>query len=270
MTFPPVSSPVPPAEPLSVWALLRQPHFSPYKCYLRRDLKLGVLLNPKVGSTAFRQTLVAGLVRLGATPQLGPWWPLNRTRRYTTASLGDTLHAFSHATEYDFRCFVRNPYARVLSAWNDKLVKGFHAPTYPRSMRRFVPRLRRWAAEHGLPGADENAPFPFPSFIRFIESQPEGSRNQHWDTQTSVLLARHVPYRHIYRMETDFADGMADTLARVGIDPAWVRQQVSRPANASGSINEPVYDESLAERVYRIYATDFERFGYDRESWQGL
>lgn len=255
---------------LSAWALFRRPHFSPYKCYLRRDLKLAVMLNPKVGSTAFRSTLVEGLTHINARPQLGPWWPLNRTRRYTTAPIGDYFAVFNQRDTYDFRCFVRNPYSRVLSAWNDKLVKGFHAPAYPRSMRKFVPELRRWAAQHDLPGANDDSPFPFASFIRFIESQAEGERNQHWDTQTSVLQADYLPYRHIYRMETDFSSGMAATLSLVGIPSDWVAAKLKRPTNASGKITEPAYTPELADRVYRIYAKDFVRFGYDRASWQGL
>jgi hypothetical protein len=137
-------------------------------------------------------------------------------------------------------------------------------------MRRFVPRLRRWAATQGLPGADDNSPFPFASFIAYIESQAEGRRNQHWDTQTSVLLARHIPYRHVYHMETDFARGMSDTLEVLGIDPTWTRAQVERPTNASGKVTEPAYTPELAERVHTLYQEDFERFGYDRNSWTSL
>ena len=267
----PSSSTAPPDNAAaSAWRVFRQPHFSPYKCYLRRDLGLGVLLNPKVGSTAFRSVLVEGLTNIQAAPQLGPWWPLNRTRRYTTAPLADYWHAFGNRSDYDFRCFVRNPYSRVLSAWNDKLVKGFHSPRYPRSMRKFVPKLRQWAAANGLPGADDSAPFPFPSFLSFIESQEEGSRNQHWDTQSSVLLADFVPYRHIFQMESQFVSGMAETLALTGIPADWVTAKLQRPTNASGKITEPVYTEALAERVFRIYEKDFVRFGYDRDSWQGL
>ncbi len=254
----------------SAWTVFRQPHFSPFKCYIRRDLGLAVLLNPKVGSTAFRQVLVEGLTEAGAKPQLGRLWPFNRTRRYTTAPLADYFHAFNHPEDYDFRCFVRNPYARVLSAWNDKLVKGFNSPQYPRSMRKLVPELRRFAAERGLPGATDDAPFPFASFLSYIESQPEGRRNQHWDTQRSVLLADHVPYRHTYHMETEFVSGMADTLALTGIPAEWVAEKLARPTNASGKITEPVYTAELAERVHRLYAIDFERFGYERDSWQGL
>jgi hypothetical protein len=264
------SSNATPRVPPSAWTLFRRPHFSPYKCYLRRDLKLAVLLNPKVGSSAFRAILVEGLRQAGAHPLLGPLWPVSVKRRYTTAPPADYFHAFNHPADYDFRCFVRNPYSRVLSAWNDKLVKGFHAPQYPRSMIKFVPKLRRFARERGLPGGTDEAPFPFESFITFIESQREGQRNQHWDTQRSVLLTDDIAYRHIYHMETEFVTGMVDTLALAGLDPAWVRDKVARPTNASGKIENPVYTPELADRVYQLYAVDFDRFGYARDSWQGL
>jgi len=258
------------AVPPSAWTVFRRPHFSPYKCYIRRDLKLAVLLNPKVGSSAFRAILVEGLRDRGSPPLLGPLWPVSSKRRYTTAPPLDYFHAFNHRSDYDFRCFVRNPYSRVLSAWNDKLVKGFHAPQYPRSMIKFVPKLRRFAAGRGIPGATDDAPFPFDSFITFIESQAEGQRNQHWDTQQAVLLADHITYRHIYPMETHFITGMTATLALAGLPAAWVREQLARPTNASGKITTPVYTPALAERVYQLYACDFERFGYDRDSWQTL
>ena len=252
------------------FTVFRQPHFSPYKVFLRRDLQLGVMLNPKVGSSAFRAVAIEGLRNGRAKPQLGPWWPISRKRRYTTAPPADYFHAFNHAENFDFRCFVRNPYARVLSAWNDKLVKGFHSPSYPRSMVKLVPRIRRFAAEAGLPGDSGDAPIPFPTFLSYVESQPEGKRNQHWDTQRSVLWPHLIPYRQVYHMETDFVSGMADTLALLGIPADWTREKLARPTNASGAITEPVYTPELAERVHALYTPDFEEFGYDTNSWQGL
>lgn len=95
----------------------------------------------------------------------GRHWPISEGRRYTTAPLADFCHAFKHPDEYQWHCFVRNPYSRVLSAWNDKLVKGFYSDEYPRSMRKLVPRIRKWADEQGLDGATEEAPLPFATFF---------------------------------------------------------------------------------------------------------
>jgi len=270
------ASPAAPTASRSAFAraleVMRRPHFSPYKLFIRRDLRLAVGLNPKVGSTAFRQIIVEGLTLIGARPRLGPWWPLNRTRRFTTAPLGEMIHALAHPADYAFHCFVRNPYTRVISAWNDKFVRGFNSPTYARSMVKLVPRVRAFADARGLPGgtAELQAPVPFPTFLAYVESQPEGGRNQHWDTQRSVLLADRIPYRHIHRMETDFAAGMVAITQPLGIPSDWVEQKAARPANASGALQQPVLDAALAARVQHLYAADFKRFGYDPNSWHGL
>ncbi len=238
--------------------------------YIRRDLGFVVCLNPKVGSTAFRKTLVEGLKRIGAQPQLGKCWPVSEKRRYMTAPPGDYFHAFNHPGDYEFHCFVRNPYKRVISAWNDKLVKGFHADQYPRSMRKLVPEIRKWAGRNNLPGTDEHSPIPFGSFLSYVESQVEGKRNQHWDTQRSVLLAAKINYTHIHQMEVGFSEAIAGVLEKVGIEKQWVIAKLARPTNASGAITQAVLDQALADRVYELYKDDFNFFGYDRESWQGL
>ncbi len=137
----------------SSWAqamqLLRRRHFSPWKTYVRRDLRLVVVLNAKVGSTTFRTTLVEGMKNADIAPMLASFWPFNETRRYMTALPGDYLHAIGHRDLYSYRCFVRNPYARVLSAWNDKVVGG-HSTGYARSMKRLIPKIRKFAAAHQL------------------------------------------------------------------------------------------------------------------------
>lgn len=251
-------------------SLLRQPHFSVYKVYVQRSSSQVVLLNPKVGSTAFREVVVAAMKQFGIAPMRSRLWPISATRRYMTAPLRDYLHAFAFPEQYEFHCFVRNPYARVLSAWNDKLVKGFYAPQYPRSMRTLVPQLREFARQNHLPGAEDVAPLPFATFLSYIESQREGERNQHWDTQTSVLCTEQVRYSHIHPMETDFTVGVSRILEPLGVPGQWVAEQLSRPANASGKITEKVLDKALADRVYAVYQEDFARFGYARDSWQSL
>jgi hypothetical protein len=244
-------------------SVFRRKHFSPFKAYIRRDHNLVVCLNPKVGSTAFRSILVEGLKRHNLPPLRGRAW-----RRYMTAPLRDYFHAFGQPEAYEFHCFVRNPYARVISAWNDKMVRG-HREGYSRSMKGLVPTIKAFAGEAGLPGSEPDEVVPFPTFLSFVESKPEGQRNQHWDSQVLVLAADLIPFKGIYDIGEDFAGGMCDVLSRVGIDREWVAQKVARPQNASGRITEPVLDEALAQRVYDLYRRDFDHFGFDPESWQG-
>jgi len=249
--------------------LLANKHFSPYKVYISRANKLVVCLNPKVGSTTFREVLLEGLQHIGARPFRSRLWPMNITRRYSVAPLKDYINAFAHPNCYSFHCFVRNPYSRVLSAWNDKLVKGFNGGQYPRSMIKLVPRLRQFATHNQLEGEDESKPIPFSTFIAYVESQTEGKRNQHWDSQFSVLSMEKINYDHIYKMETEFVEGMVNILAPLGIPKEWIINKLKRPANASGKIEQPVYNRELANRVYQLYQQDFKTFGYAKDSWQG-
>jgi hypothetical protein len=186
-----------------------------------------------------------------------------------TAPLRDYRHAFKYPEKYEFHCFVRNPFSRAISAWNDKLVKGHHEG-YPRSMLKLVPVIRRFAKSKGLQGSDPNEVISFDTFVHFVESLPEGERNQHWDTQTSVLHADIISYDHIYQMESDFSLGVCDILTAIGIDRDWVEQTVSQPRNASGKVKEPVLDEALAARMLKLYKQDFSTFGYDEQSWVGM
>lgn len=264
-TSPSVSSPL-----ARVASVVARRHFSPYKLYVRRDHRLAVCLNPKVGTTTFRKVLVEALQNAGEKPFLGSHWPLNTTRRYMTAPFADYWDALAHSEKYRFRCFVRNPYARLLSAWNDKMVKGHSSEQYPRSMRPLVPRIRRFAESRNLPGSDSSAAIPFSTFVTYVESQSEGRRNQHWDTQSSVLLVELIDYERVYKMETDFVSGMSEIFSELDLPADWAVEKLKKPENASGRVKERVFDEALAERVFRIYEVDFDRFGYDPHSWRDL
>jgi len=256
-------------RPMSGLALLRRRHFSPYKTYIRRDLGLVVYFNPKVGSTTIKRLLVEGLQTLGVKPMLSRVWPINETRRYLTASLTDHYDLLRNPQRYQFFTFVRNPYARLVSAWKDKLALSGDDRN-ARSVRKATALVRRFAVERGLPGNELESAIPFATFVSYVESQDEGRRDQHWDTQRSVLLTDLIPFSRIYRMETEFAAGVTEILTRLGLPEAWAAERLEHPQNASRKLKQPVFDEHLAERVYRCFAPDFEEFGYDRESWRGL
>lgn len=257
------------ARPISGWSLLRRRHFSPYKTYIRRDLGMVVYFNPKVGSTTIKRLLVEGLQTLGARPMLSRAWPINLTRRYLTASLADHFDLLRHPEKYEFVTFVRNPYARLVSAWKDKLASGGEQPA-GRSARKLTAIVRRFAAARQLPGAEAGSPIPFATFVAFVESQAEGRRDQHWDTQRSVLMTDLIPFSRVFRMETEFSRGVTEILTRMGLPESWAAERLQHPQNATRKLAQPVFDEPLAERAFHCFAGDFDEFGYDRESWRGL
>lgn len=251
---------------------LAEHHFSPFKTYVDRAHRTVVILNPKVGTKSFRQALVDGLreVRGLDDPSAGRYRLFRNARRFAFAPLADYAHALRFPGQYQFYCFVRNPYARLRSAWQNKFASG-HEQGYSRSIRRReLPRLRAFARRAGLPGGRQGEAIPFPVFLGYVESQPAGRRDHHWDEQHRVLLMDRLCYERCFRMEGEFAAGLTHIMERIGLGGPALERLLAVQKNVSPPPEAPVYTAELAARVHRLYARDFQLFGYTPESWNGL
>jgi hypothetical protein len=259
------------AGPGSAWRLLRARHFSVGKTYVHRGRRVGLVLNPKVGSTSIREVFRALRADMPEAERVlnGRFRWLKNARSLPVAPLRDYWHALSHPAEYRFYGFVRNPYARLKSAWEDKLAYG-HETGYPRSIRgRRLRAIRRLCREHGLAGAGEGEPIPFDAFVALLETGDPAMANHHWDPQVDVLLTRQLPYHRLYHIETEFEQGMAEIFAAIGLPPSATRFISGAPRNVSTKRAGALYDAQLAGRVLQLYRGDFEAFGYDPDSWRG-
>jgi hypothetical protein len=241
-----------------------------FKTYLRRDLQMVVVLNPKVATTTFRQVLLDALQVTQARPQLSRIWPVDHRRRHLFAPPSDYFDLFLHPYRYSFSCFIRNPYSRLVSAWRDKCRLDRNGMPVARSMSSEIPAIKRFAEVRNLAGAMPRSDIPFATLVEYIESQREGSRNHHWDSQRSVLSTDLIHYDNKYRIESDFVLGMSRILSKLGVTEEWISQRLATPLNKSDKPAGQVYTQDLADRVYRLYRGDFEQFGYDRNSWQNL
>jgi len=254
-----------------VRAIITHHHFSPYKVLVARQQRTVVILNPKVGTTSFRYLITRAYQEvLGhRDPSDNHYKPIKKARQFPFAPLRDYYHAFSHSEEYDFYCFVRNPYARLKSAWVDKFAFG-HETGYPRSIRgKLIRGLRHFARSHNLPGGERNSPMPFSTFVNYIDAQETGKRNHHWDAQHAVLMMDRLYYAQIFKMETQFTQGMTTIFTRLGIAEDWINEAMEKPQNESRKISDSIFTPELAEQARRIYARDFELFDYDVDSWKG-
>ncbi len=254
------------------WRVLRCKHFSPFKTYVDRERRTVVILNPKVGTKSFRQALTDGMreIRGIADPSEGRYPYFRKAREFQIARLRDYAHAFRFPGEYQFFCFVRNPYSRLRSAWQNKFAYG-HLQGYSRSIRRReLGRLRRFAAQASLPGGADGSAIAFETFLAYVESQPAGHRDHHWDDQYHVLLMDDVQYAQWFRMEGEFTAGMRRIFERIGLAGEVMDRLLAVQKNVSPKDEAPVYTEALAARVHALYARDFALFGYDPESWRGL
>lgn len=252
--------------------ILGRKHFSPFKTYVNRAHHTVVVLNPKVGTKSFRQALTTGMREIhGITdPSEGRYRLIKKAREFQFAPIRDYVDAFANPGDYQFFCFVRNPYARLRSAWQNKFAYG-HTQGYSRSIRRReLGRLRRFARGAGLAGGADGEAIPFTTFLAYVESEPAGRRDHHWDEQYHVLLMDDIRYERFYRMEGEFTQGLRAICERIGLVGPAMEGILGTQKNTSPRDEAPVYTEELAQRVQRLYARDFATFGYDLGSWRGL
>ena len=142
--------------------------------------------------------------------------------------------------------FVRDPYARVLSAFRDKVGRGRE-------------QFQKY------PGWDEDTPEGFTCFVGFLERGGLYA-DRHWWPQTELLYKPADSFDFIGRIE-HLADDMACFLEQIGLQSIHA-QSLSRPHRVSehqtqsSDALDVFYTEALKARVARLYARDFEAFKY--------
>jgi hypothetical protein len=159
--------------------------------------------------------------------------------------------------------FVRNPYDRLVSCWADKyqdnpLVGGSN------KIDAYLHHKRRLDVD--LPeGVDQT--MSFADFVIFATEQVKSAGaarlDSHWDLQSKIIGVPGIELNFIGKLES-FGEDMMHVLDRIGA-PQAVRQQVTvrvRPSRRGRCAD--YYTTELADRVYRAYERDFDRFGYAR------
>jgi hypothetical protein len=252
-------------------------HFSPFKLFLDRETHMALMLNPKVMTTFTRHFLTDGFreFRSRADPSEGRYRLLQVPRRFPVARLRDYAGFLLAPDRYALFAFSRNPYARLASAWRNKFFDGHHRSpdhrdeAYARSIRKHhIARIRAFAAEQGLAGAAPASLVPFATFLRYAAARPEGQRDHHWDSQSSVLMTDRLRYTRIFRIEDELNEGFMTFARPLGFSEDWVTDRLARPRNPSKS-SEPVYDKDSAALARLLVGNDLARFGYAEDSWQG-
>jgi len=143
--------------------------------------------------------------------------------------------------------FVRNPFTRVLSAYLEKM-RGDkpHKHLILRQLGRF------------------DGEVTFEEFVDAVAAQPVVQRDHHWKVQWHLLLEGRLRFDVIGSFER-FDEDFAAIGRRISPDfPRYVRHERRHAVNAGTALRDH-YDARLVEKVRRIYADDFEAFGYDRD-----
>jgi len=193
---------------------------------------------PKVANTTILGSLVDAARARGVTGH-------DRVRHFfarpRTARRSDVEWIAGSAFKF---AFVRDPFARTLSAYLDKIVRN----------RPEGRRARRWFAAHGIGEPD------FTDFCRYLD---DGGINDdpHWARQTDVLVMPLDALDFVGRMERLHGDLCAVHCRLFGASPEEIAYRGPR-ATGSASLIEQHYSDEAYSTVRRLYAEDFSRLGY--------
>ena len=207
---------------------------------------------PKVASSTLNQRLIAlelqgtGIAYDETALHLAPYRAVHvRPFQMPKPMLVKTF--FGPGT-YRF-CFVRDPYARLLSAYLDKV--GYKQDPAAEVFDHY--RRDR---------ADPDTSVSFAEFIAWLEAGRDriGQWNPHWRPMARLLRPDLIAYDLIGRLETFEAD-FAVLSARIGQSPAAAVVAVPHLTRAADRLAE-FYTPALRDRVATLYAEDFAAFNY--------
>ena len=128
--------------------------------------------------------------------------------------------------------FVRNPWDRLVSAWQSKFVEGPYGSHAPR-------------------GVAED----FGRFVEYVESQDIERCDRHWRLQSSLIDLNSLTF--LGRFES-FEEDLTHVCSQIGIQ---VLEMPHRAASTRQTLSA-YYTDELVERVGRVYARDVRLFGY--------
>lgn len=150
---------------------------------------------------------------------------------------------------------VRDPRARVFSAWQNKFLAHNPSPFY-----------RRWADEPWYPKVPTtNADIieSFARFVEFMDANPdhEAMHDAHFRPQMFILRRDKVPYSKVYEI-SELGTLLGDLTAHVRSN-GW-----TGPDLALRSVNDTplkpyaaVFAEPVRTMIEKFYAEDFEAYG---------
>ncbi|MDO9106915.1 MAG: sulfotransferase family 2 domain-containing protein [Methylovulum sp.] len=154
-------------------------------------------------------------------------------------------------------CVVRNPYARVASAWADKIRQK--EPGYEKI----------WGNVAKYLGDDPKVCPTFADFVRWMAgTQNPKSCNPHWRPMVNLLLPELLNYTHILHTEK-LASELQEVLNQIAPGQDANALLEKHRANESLPIDWPAYyDEETANLVASFYQDDFVQYGYSLTSWK--
>jgi hypothetical protein len=198
--------------------------------------------NPKVGCSSVKQALwLMEDRRTGAKTYDGnPHAPIG----HPFGKLPGVFAALEADRPIRVFSMVRNPYLRALSAYSSKIGKKSGVWT-------------KFCTRYGL---DPERQLSFRAFLRLLTFDAPECMDEHFAPQTTNLMQPWLQLDTVYRLEEPgplWQWLQSHTEMVISTDPVNV-------TNAKGKLSS-YYDDGTARLVRRIYAADFEAFGYSTD-----
>lgn len=129
-------------------------------------------------------------------------------------------------------------------------------------------KIKTWLLGYpDLDGIDLNEiPVSFEEFIEFICSQNIENMDEHWQPQTYYMGYEFTNYNFVGRVE-NFDRDIQDVFKKIDA-PEYLYRHIEGKMNVSQKPKSNFWTDELAERVYEKYKSDFEIFGYERDSYK--
>ena len=144
--------------------------------------------------------------------------------------------------------FVRNPFARMLSAYLNKIVHHRDPSVWG-----------RFAARHGL----GDAPLPFREFLELVARTPPAQMDMHWRPQSHTVAPHAVAYDFVGSMER-FEEDLGLVLTRIFGRDLPVHEHAPHRTGSTDQLAE-YYGAEEIDSVRRICAVDFRELGYSTD-----
>jgi hypothetical protein len=152
---------------------------------------------------------------------------------------------------------VRNPYARLISAYNDVLRPDADGRCRLQKEADRLLDVRRRLIDARPSECDR---LKFEEFIEVLPHVGASAMNRHWQPQNMVILGEYIQYDVVAQLER-LEESLPSIQAGIGAElPFDIK------LNESGEVRvREWYTQKLAAIVRDVYSADFHRFHYDAE-----
>lgn len=198
----------------------------------------------------------------------------------------DYIYNKLHSPDFVNFTFVRNPYTKLVSFYNNKIAPlGSIKETFTQKdpaiskalegSQHFYegPKYITYNAKARiLAGKEPYVPYSskfvvatFDEFARFVCSQKVSEMDHHWEPQVVTTNWNKIPYTYVGKMET-YAEDIEKILQLIKSPDKFypIAQEKTNASKKQTSLTE-YYSADLQDLVYNKFIEDFQAFNYSQE-----